>query len=187
MAFLERNLEQLTHVQRQLVEQNGSLKKEVAIADRKLSARNDRIGSLEVLLSDSQEKLTAANHRYISSPCPNNLSPRRCLPITPTDSIPHRFEAQLTAVKERLEAAKVSTRGVSALANTSNSAFNFGAAGSRHRQNPSVGGGGKRVRQRGTSNLTSLPSAISKRKRRMVFLEAGRRGEENQLVFRPGG
>lgn len=36
MAFLERNLEQLTHVQRQLVEQNGSLKKEVAIAERKL-------------------------------------------------------------------------------------------------------------------------------------------------------
>ncbi|KAI9837929.1 MAG: Kinesin heavy chain, partial [Thelocarpon superellum] len=43
MAFLERNLEQLTHVQRQLVEQNGSLKKEVAIAERKLIARNERI------------------------------------------------------------------------------------------------------------------------------------------------
>ena len=68
MAFLERNLEQLTHVQRQLVEQNGSLKKEVAIAERKLSARNDRIGSLEVLLSDSQEKLTAANHRFALFP-----------------------------------------------------------------------------------------------------------------------
>ena len=65
MAFLERNLEQLTHVQRQLVEQNSSLKKEVAIAERKLSARNDRIGSLEVLLSDSQDKLTAANHRSV--------------------------------------------------------------------------------------------------------------------------
>ena len=63
MAFLERNLEQLTHVQRQLVEQNGSLKKEVAIAERKLSARNDRIQSLEALLGDSQEKLTEANHR----------------------------------------------------------------------------------------------------------------------------
>ncbi|PSS25934.1 hypothetical protein M430DRAFT_95258 [Amorphotheca resinae ATCC 22711] len=87
MAFLERNLEQLTHVQRQLVEQNGSLKKEVAIAERKLIARNERIQSLESLLQDSQEKLTAANHR---------------------------FEAQLTAVKERLEAAKVgSTRGLS--------------------------------------------------------------------------
>ena len=67
MAFLERNLEQLTHVQRQLVEQNGSLKKEVAIAERKLIARNERIQSLESLLQDSQEKLTAANHRYVTS------------------------------------------------------------------------------------------------------------------------
>lgn len=66
MAFLERNLEQLTHVQRQLVEQNSSLKKEVAIAERKLIARNERISSLESLLQDSQEKLTAANHRYVS-------------------------------------------------------------------------------------------------------------------------
>ena len=65
MAFLERNLEQLTHVQRQLVEQNGSLKKEVAIAERKLIARNERIISLEALLQDSQDKLTAANHRYV--------------------------------------------------------------------------------------------------------------------------
>lgn len=65
MAFLERNLEQLTHVQRQLVEQNGSLKKEVAIAERKLLARNERIMSLEALLQDSQEKLTAANHRFV--------------------------------------------------------------------------------------------------------------------------
>lgn len=65
MAFLERNLEQLTHVQKQLVEQNSSLKKEVAIAERKLMARNERIQSLETLLQDSQEKLTAANHRYV--------------------------------------------------------------------------------------------------------------------------
>jgi kinesin family protein 5 len=64
MMFLERNLEQLTVVQRQLVEQNSSLKKEVAIAERKLIARNERIQSLEGLLQDSQEKLTAANHRY---------------------------------------------------------------------------------------------------------------------------
>lgn len=65
MMFLERNLEQLTVVQRQLVEQNSSLKKEVAIAERKLIARNERIQSLESLLQDSQEKLTAANHRYV--------------------------------------------------------------------------------------------------------------------------
>lgn len=66
LAFLERNLEQLTHVQKQLVEQNSSLKKEVAIAERKMYARNERIQSLESLLQDSQEKLTTANHRYVA-------------------------------------------------------------------------------------------------------------------------
>lgn len=64
MAFLERNLEQLTQVQRQLVEQNSALKKEVAIAERKLIARNERIQSLESILQDSQEKMAAANHKY---------------------------------------------------------------------------------------------------------------------------
>lgn len=68
MAFLERNLEQLTSVQRQLVEQNSLFKKEVAIAERKLLARNDRIASLEGLLQESQEKLTQANHRYVDLP-----------------------------------------------------------------------------------------------------------------------
>ncbi|KAH9825974.1 Kinesin heavy chain [Teratosphaeria destructans] len=79
LAFLERNLEQLTLVQRQLVEQNAQLKKEVAIAERKLMARGDRIRSLEGLVAESQEKLMVANHK---------------------------FEGQLLAVKERLEAAK---------------------------------------------------------------------------------
>ncbi|PYI20051.1 kinesin-domain-containing protein [Aspergillus japonicus CBS 114.51] len=111
MAFLERNLEQLTHVQRQLVEQNSSLKKEVAIAERKLIARNERIASLESLLQESQEKLTQANHR---------------------------FEAQLTAVKERLEAAKQgSTRGLPSM--DASGGFNF--SGSRIAK-PLRGGGG---------------------------------------------
>ncbi|KAB5535193.1 P-loop containing nucleoside triphosphate hydrolase protein [Coniochaeta sp. 2T2.1] len=70
MAFLERNLEQLTQVQRQLVEQNSSLKKEVAIAERKLIARNERIQSLESLLQESQEKMAQANHKYVSFPSP---------------------------------------------------------------------------------------------------------------------
>lgn len=85
MAFLERNLEQLTHVQRQLVEQNSALKKEVAIAERKLIARNERIQSLESLLQDSQEKMAQANHKsvfsFLSSPfsspiltCPGSRS-----------------------------------------------------------------------------------------------------------------
>ncbi|KAK0974256.1 hypothetical protein LTS01_014229 [Friedmanniomyces endolithicus] len=79
LAFLERNLEQLTLVQRQLVEQNAQLKKEVAIAERKLVARGERIRGLEGLVGESQEKLMSANHK---------------------------FESQLLAVKERLEAAK---------------------------------------------------------------------------------
>jgi kinesin family protein 5 len=104
MAFLERNLEQLTHVQRQLVEQNSSLKKEVAIAERKLIARNERIQSLESLLQDSQEKLTAANHRCV----PPSPSPWVGLGFADENS----FETQLTAVKDRLEAAKIGTKGL---------------------------------------------------------------------------
>ncbi|MCJ1310618.1 Kinesin heavy chain [Agyrium rufum] len=118
MAFLERNLEQLTQVQRQLVEQNGSLKKEVAMAERKLVARNERILSLEALLGDSQEKLMAANHK---------------------------FEIQIAAVKERLEAAKVgSTRNMASLqagqGQTPSNGFSFGGMGPRIAK-PLRGGG----------------------------------------------
>ncbi|KAH6607494.1 hypothetical protein Trco_003807 [Trichoderma cornu-damae] len=111
MAFLERNLEQLTQVQRQLVEQNSSLKKEVAIAERKLIARNERIQSLESLLQDSQEKMATANHK---------------------------FEVQLASVKERLEAAKAgSTRGLGGAAG----GFSFTNAGSRIAKPLRGGGG----------------------------------------------
>ncbi|KAI4282905.1 MAG: hypothetical protein L6R38_002570 [Xanthoria sp. 2 TBL-2021] len=113
MAFLERNLEQLTLIQRQLVEQNGSLKKEVAIAERKLLARNERITSLEALLQDSQEKLTAANHR---------------------------FEAQLAQVKDRLEMAKQSSIKGASSPSQGGSGFSFGGAGSRIAK-PLRGGG----------------------------------------------
>lgn len=90
MAFLERNLEQLTNVQRQLVEQNSTLKKEVAIAERKLIARNERISNLETLLGDAQEKLSQQNHK---------------------------FENQLQAVRDRLESARKSPGGLSLFGN----------------------------------------------------------------------
>ncbi|KAF9997078.1 hypothetical protein BGZ79_009194, partial [Entomortierella chlamydospora] len=64
MAFLERNLEQLTLVQKQLVDQNTALKKEVALSDRKLTARNERIQSLENLLREAQEKFTSQNMKF---------------------------------------------------------------------------------------------------------------------------
>lgn len=57
MAMLQRNLEQLTQVQRQLVEQNVVLKKDVAMAHKIMEARNDRIQSLEHALRDSQTRL----------------------------------------------------------------------------------------------------------------------------------
>ncbi|KAG6850993.1 hypothetical protein H0H93_004480 [Arthromyces matolae] len=79
MAFLERNLEQLTVVQKQLVDQNSSLKKEAGIAERKLLARNERIQNLEALLQDADRRLSIQNQK---------------------------FEAQLQAVKERLDQAR---------------------------------------------------------------------------------
>lgn len=96
MAFLERNLEQLTLVQKQvryilvsvggsllmpvkLVDQNSTLKKEAGIAERKLLARNERIQNLEALLQDADRRLSAQNQK---------------------------FEAQLQAVKERLDQAR---------------------------------------------------------------------------------
>ena len=145
MAFLERNLEQLTHVQRQLVEQNGSLKKEVAIAERKLMARNERILSLEALLQDAQEKLTAANHRYV---------PTDLLETNKAKLVFSRFEAQLTAVKERLEAAKLgSTRGMALTSNPMG--FNFGGAGSRIAK-PLRGGGATEYVNGGGPNIPVL-------------------------------
>ncbi|KAF8894635.1 kinesin heavy chain [Infundibulicybe gibba] len=79
MAFLERNLEQLTVVQKQLVDQNSTLKKEAGIAERKLLARNERIHNLESLLQDADRRLSIQNQK---------------------------FETQLQAVKERLEQAR---------------------------------------------------------------------------------
>ncbi|PVF98921.1 kinesin-domain-containing protein [Serendipita vermifera] len=80
MAFLERNLEQLTLVQKQLVDQNSALKKEAGVAERKLLARNERIQNLEALLQDADRRLAVQNQK---------------------------FETQLQAVKDRLEQARL--------------------------------------------------------------------------------
>jgi hypothetical protein len=54
---------------------------------------------------------------------------------------PHRFEAQLTAVKERLEAAKAgSTRGLGSP--TAGASFAFGGSGGPRIAKPLRGGGG---------------------------------------------
>ena len=79
MDFLVRNLDTLTMVQKQLVEQNSGLKRDVTLAERKLIARNERIQNLEVLLQDAQEKINAQNVK---------------------------FEGRLQAVRERLDQAR---------------------------------------------------------------------------------
>jgi len=49
----------------QMAEQIASLNQDVAIAERKLVLRNERIQCLENLLRDAHEKLTAANQRSV--------------------------------------------------------------------------------------------------------------------------
>jgi len=63
--FLERNLEQLTRVHQQLVNQNNELRLEKKVSEKKLAARNERIRGLEVLLSSAQEKLQQQSEKYI--------------------------------------------------------------------------------------------------------------------------
>ncbi|GAA5832586.1 hypothetical protein JCM3766R1_004253 [Sporobolomyces carnicolor] len=84
MDFLMRNLDQLNIVQKQLVEQNTALKREFALADRKLLARNERIQNLEVLLQDANEKLNSQNVK---------------------------FEAKLQIVRDRLDQAQAQGAG----------------------------------------------------------------------------
>lgn len=71
------------------------MKKEVALAERKLIARNERIQNLEALLQDAQEKLIIQNEK---------------------------FEAQLQAVRERLEQARTQQQK----SQNSMAALNFG-------------------------------------------------------------
>ncbi|KAK2466900.1 hypothetical protein APHAL10511_001158 [Amanita phalloides] len=121
MAFLERNLEQLTLVQKQLVDQNTALKKEAGIAERKLLARNERIQNLEALLQDADRRLSMQNQK---------------------------FEAQLQAVKERLDQARAQKAAAA-------SPLSFGRIAK-----PLRGGGGTQQPSIGaTSSIT--PSASS--------------------------
>ncbi|KAJ2377612.1 hypothetical protein GGI05_006845 [Coemansia sp. RSA 2603] len=52
MQLLEKNVAQLTTIQRELVEQNTDLKKSTSLSDRKLQARTERIEYLETRLHD---------------------------------------------------------------------------------------------------------------------------------------
>ncbi|KAJ2802842.1 hypothetical protein H4R20_003123 [Coemansia guatemalensis] len=59
MQLLEKNVAQLTLMQKELVVQNTDLKKEVALSERKLLARNERITYLEHRLQDCNNQVEA--------------------------------------------------------------------------------------------------------------------------------
>ncbi|KAJ2358258.1 hypothetical protein GGF43_000931, partial [Coemansia sp. RSA 2618] len=59
MQLLEKNVAQLTLMQKELVVQNTDLKKQVALCDRKLVARTERITYLETRLQDSNNQVEA--------------------------------------------------------------------------------------------------------------------------------
>ena len=64
MAVLERNLEQLTIVQKQLIDQNAMLKKTNDLSERKIVNRNERINDLEKMLHELNNKMTEDRIRH---------------------------------------------------------------------------------------------------------------------------
>ncbi|WWD15711.1 hypothetical protein CI109_100133 [Kwoniella shandongensis] len=64
LEHLEHNLGELNIVQKQLVEQNTSLKREISDAQRKLMNRTDRIQNLEAALNNADQRLAQKNQRY---------------------------------------------------------------------------------------------------------------------------
>ena len=64
MTMLERNLDQLTKVQQQLVSQNNQLKKETALNERKLSMKEERIQKLQEMHEELSHKLLKQSQQY---------------------------------------------------------------------------------------------------------------------------
>lgn len=166
MTFLEKSLEQLTSVQKQLVDQNQTLKKEVAIAGRKLEARNERISNLERTLNQSYKDLNSANQRYVLNLCVGETFHAKFCCCS--------LESQVNALKERIETGTRNGGRVAlspANGNIGPSLFGTSIGGSRIAK-PLRGGGGE-----GTS-IPVLPT--------MANLQAAQSGR-NWLSFSRGG
>lgn len=131
MSILERNLEQLTNVQRQLVEQNSQLKRDCAIAERKLNARNERIQNLEVLLADAQDKLLQQTNKY---------------------------DSQMALVRERFEQAKKLSSGGQGGLNSSSGMGPGGNANFGRIAKPLRGGGAPVATQQSSGMLPNSSS-----------------------------
>ncbi|KAI9033825.1 hypothetical protein CLU79DRAFT_725638 [Phycomyces nitens] len=83
-----------------LIDLNNSLKEEVALAERKLIAHNERIESLQPILQCGEQRLTACNERikYLET----LLIDSREKLVTQKQTI----QGQLRVVQERLEQGK---------------------------------------------------------------------------------
>ena len=57
MLFLEQSLDQLSKIQKQLVDQNLELKKSMSVSEKKLLSRTEKIVALEKCLEEAQQKL----------------------------------------------------------------------------------------------------------------------------------
>ena len=64
LNMLEKNQEQLTKVQRQLIEQNSDFKRKLALAERKITNRNERIQDLEAIVQDMSSKMGSEHDKY---------------------------------------------------------------------------------------------------------------------------
>jgi kinesin family protein 5 len=87
LAVLERNLEQLTIVQKELIDQNANLKRQLQLADRKMANRNERIADLESMLHDLNRNMSADREKFdremssmMKRMMENGVSPSTTLP-----------------------------------------------------------------------------------------------------------
>ena len=67
MYFLEQSLEQLSKIQKQLVDQNLELKKSVSFSEQKLNSRTEKIYNLEKSLEEAQQKLKISQNNDFST------------------------------------------------------------------------------------------------------------------------
>jgi myosin heavy subunit len=115
--FLERNLEQLTRVHQQLVNQNNELRLEKKVSEKKLAARNERIRGLEVLLASAQEKLQQQSENHGTQVS--------------------KYKQLVDELKAKLDQAQARSRGRS-------SSIGNGATGGARIIKPIRGGGGRK-------------------------------------------
>jgi kinesin family protein 5 len=67
LSLLERNLEQLTKSHKHQVELNSTLQRNLAIAEKKILNRNERIADLERVFMDLTKKMQTEQLEYLNS------------------------------------------------------------------------------------------------------------------------